>query len=112
MVKPLRRVRMEDEPDLKTVLADLRTDKAPRVIEQDGVPIAIVLDPSDYPDEKPVPKSRINRDRILEFAGIWSDIDADQMIADIRRWRHEAPPSPDPSLYFDEPETPQPQHRG
>jgi hypothetical protein len=47
-----------------------------------------------------VPKSRANKERILKFAGIWGDLDADQMIADIHRWRDEAPPSPNPSTHF------------
>ena len=47
--------------------------------------------------KRPVePKSKLNKDKIMALAGIWSDIDADELIERIYRWRHEAPPSPPP----------------
>jgi excisionase family DNA binding protein len=45
-------------------------------------------------DSTAEPKSKRFKDQLLSFAGAWSDIDADEMIERIYRWRDEAPPSP------------------
>jgi hypothetical protein len=87
MVKPVRHINLEDNSELEKLLDELRADKPPRVLERDGEPFAIMLDPADYSEWKRVPKSRANKERILKFAGVWGDLDADQMIADIYRWR-------------------------
>lgn len=45
-------------------------------------------------EEAPPPRSRTFATELLSFAGIWKDLDADGLIAEIYRARHEAPPSP------------------
>ncbi len=42
------------------------------------------------------PKSKRNKEKIMALAGVWSDIDADELIERIMKWRHESPPSPPP----------------
>ena len=41
-----------------------------------------------------VPTSRLRREELLAFAGIWSDLDGDRMIEELYAARHESPPSP------------------
>jgi hypothetical protein len=48
MVKPVRHINLEDNPELEKLLDELRADKTPRVLERDGEPVAIMLDPTDY----------------------------------------------------------------
>jgi hypothetical protein len=91
--EPLR-VRLEPDTDLRHVLEDVHRDGVPRVIERDGEDLAIIMPADEGSTTKPEPKSRQYKDELLALAGVWSDIDADRMIEDIYRWRHEAPPSP------------------
>ena len=44
------------------------------------------------PDD--VPTSRRRKKELLDFAGIWSDLDGDRMIEELYAARHESPPSP------------------
>lgn len=41
----------------------------------------------------PPPKSKKNKAKLLSLAGVWKDLDADKMIEEILRARHESPPS-------------------
>jgi hypothetical protein len=100
-MKP-RRAQIRNEDDLRRVIAELSDDHTPRLIQdEDGVVVAVLMDPDHFTKLTNTPKSQMKRDRLLKYAGIWSDIDADALIADIYRWRDEAPPSPDPAAYFD-----------
>jgi hypothetical protein len=105
MVKDLRRVRIRTEKDFRALLDELRRDHTPRLIEEeDGQPLAVLMDPDDYAEMTHIPKSRLNKDRIRSLIGSWDDLDADKLIADIYRWRDEAPPSPDPARFIDDPD--------
>jgi hypothetical protein len=108
MKRDLYRIRIHSDEELRAQLDELGRDRTPRLIQdEDGTVIAVLLHPDDFAEVTGIPKSRINRDRLLSLIGTWNDIDADELITDIYRWRDEAPQSPDPSLYFedDEPET-------
>ncbi|MBI2862742.1 MAG: helix-turn-helix domain-containing protein [Chloroflexi bacterium] len=39
------------------------------------------------------PKSKRLKEKLLSLAGVWSDLDADRLIEEIYKARHEAPPS-------------------
>ncbi|MBI2912574.1 MAG: hypothetical protein HYY03_01490 [Chloroflexi bacterium] len=41
----------------------------------------------------PEPKSKRLKEKLLSFAGIWRDLDADRLIEEVFKGRHEAPPS-------------------
>src|SRR5688500_3850819 len=97
-----KRVPLEPETDLRKIIEEVHTDRIPRVIERDGEALAIISPPQAPEPGQDYLKSRRNRDAIMALAGAWSDIDADKMIEDIYRWRHEAPPSP--PVDFDVPE--------
>ena len=103
MVKDMRRVRVDSEADLRALLASVRKDGIPRLIEgEDGEALAVILNPDDYAEPEQESANRSGKERIMSFAGIWSDLNADEMIADIYRWRDDAPPSPAPSAHSSE----------
>jgi PHD/YefM family antitoxin component YafN of YafNO toxin-antitoxin module len=87
MARPLRRVRIVDDSSLLDVLHDVHADRVPRLIERDGEPLAVVLDPSDYPARSTLPTSRRRKSQLLALAGVWRDLDAEQLIADLYRAR-------------------------
>ena len=93
MKTPARRVHVTSDGDLVAVVEAVRTDGAPRIVERDGKDIAVVVSPDDYESTASEAKSRSSRQRFLAFAGIWSEVDTDKLVADIYRWRHESPPS-------------------
>ncbi len=41
----------------------------------------------------PEPKSKRLKKKLLSFAGVWKDLDAERLIGDVFKARHEAPPS-------------------
>lgn len=98
MTKELKRIRLEPDTDLLQILEEVHADKVPRLIEKEGEALAVVLDPEDYRDVVKVPTSKRRKKELLSLAGIWSDLDAEQMIEDLYTARHEAPPSPSKGL--------------
>jgi hypothetical protein len=65
----------------------------------EGVPLVVDAEGESYPLQPEAgrvtagPKSKRMKDRLLALAGVWSDLDADEMIERIYRARREAPPS-------------------
>lgn len=63
--------------------------------------VTVVVDTGDesfplYPDPGRAtvgPKSRRMKERLLSLAGVWSDMDADEMVERLYKARHGAPPS-------------------
>jgi hypothetical protein len=88
---------VSSDDELVAVVEAVRNDGAPRIVERDGEDIAVVVSPEEY-RVAPGDKGRRSREALLSFAGIWRDIDADKLIEDIYRWRHESPPS-DPAQF-------------
>jgi PHD/YefM family antitoxin component YafN of YafNO toxin-antitoxin module len=89
----VKRIELGQETDLRDVVEQVWEDKIPRLIERDGEPLAMVVSPEDF-DTTYEPKSRRLKERLLSLAGVWSDLDADRMIEELYRRRHEPPPSP------------------
>ncbi len=92
MRKEPKRVRVATNGDLLGVLEDLKSDGVPRVLEQNGEDVAVVVSPVDF-GEMDEPRSRRHKDRLLALAGAWKDIDTDQLIDEVYKARHESPPS-------------------
>jgi prevent-host-death family protein len=92
----MERIELRPETDLHDVVERVREDKMPRLIERNGEPLAVVVSPDQYEvgDE---PTSKRLKEELLSLAGVWSDLDADRMIEDVYRRRHETPPSPPPT---------------
>ena len=75
----------------------------PRTIRIDGEALASLRRPARATQEAaagkvsaPEPKSKRLKEKLLSLAGAWHDLDAESLIEEIYRARHEAPPSPVP----------------
>lgn len=90
----MKRVSVEADTDVLRVLDDVHLDKEPRLIERNGEALVVVVALEDDGGASAEPRSKRLKDSLLSFAGIWSDLDAERMIAEVLRARGEAPPSP------------------
>jgi hypothetical protein len=103
MTSNLRWIRVPGDDEFRAQLDELHDDHTPRLIQdEEGDIIGVLMHPDDFAEATGIPKSRIHRDRILSLLGSWKDFDTEALIADIYRWRDEAPPSPDPAICFDD----------
>lgn len=93
MTRALKRVRIGPNTNLLRIIEDVHADKAPRLIEREGEPLAVVIDPEEYGEASAMPKSKRHKSKLLSLAGAWSDLDADQVIEELYKARHETPPS-------------------
>ena len=93
MAKELKRIRLAADTDLLRVFEDVRSDRVPRLIERAGEALAIVVSPEDYPEAESTPKSKRHKRALLALAGVWRDLAADEMIDELYKARHAAPPS-------------------
>jgi PHD/YefM family antitoxin component YafN of YafNO toxin-antitoxin module len=89
----VERVNLNSDTDLQSLVERVHEDGRPRIIERDGEPVAVVISPDAF-EGSPRLQSLTQQENLLAFAGIWSDLDADALIADVYRRRHESPPSP------------------
>jgi hypothetical protein len=89
----VERVELLPDTDFREIIERIRRDGAPRLIERNGQALAVLVSPEDFPDALG-PRSRRQRERLMSMAGVWSDIDADELIDRVYRARHETPPSP------------------
>jgi PHD/YefM family antitoxin component YafN of YafNO toxin-antitoxin module len=87
----MERIELGPETELRDVVERVREDKAPRLIERGGVPLAVVVSPEQF-EVAHEPTSKRRKERLLALAGVWSDLDADHMIEELYRRRGEAPP--------------------
>lgn len=81
--KELKRVQLDPTTNLLRILEDVHTDKTPTLIERNGEALAVIVDPEEYRIATAGPKSKRLRNELLSLAGIWSDLDADQMIEEL-----------------------------
>jgi hypothetical protein len=93
MPREPKRITLEAGTDVLGILEDVHTDKIPRLLERDGQPLAVVLDPADYREFASQPKSKRLKKDLLSLAGVWSDLDADRLIQHVYQARHESPAS-------------------
>ena len=68
-------------PDLVRLVEEVATTKTPRELKQDNTIVA-VLSPA-------IAKNTEKWEKIRATFGSWSDLDADELIATIHRWRQE-----------------------
>jgi len=94
MHKEVKRVELDKRTDMVAILDALCADKAIRVLERDGKPVAALISMEDF--ERllllgPLPQEV--RSAIVASGG-WkdNDLEADSLIDKIYRWRHESPP--------------------
>jgi prevent-host-death family protein len=89
----VERVNLNSDTDLQSLVERVHEDGWPRIIERHGEPVAVVIS-ADAFGGSPRLQSLTQQENLLAFAGIWRDLDADALIADVYRRRHESPPSP------------------
>jgi prevent-host-death family protein len=89
----IERVELGPETDLRDLVERVREDKMPRLIERNGEALAVVVSPEHFEPARD-PKSKRMKEQLLSLAGVWSDLDANRMIDELYRLRHETPPSP------------------
>ena len=90
MAKAPKRIKADPDSELVHTIKEAISDGVALVVDagEDSYPL--------YPDPGRVtegPKSKRMKDRLLSLAGVWRDLDADEMIDRLYRARHEAPPS-------------------
>jgi len=93
MTREPKRITLEAGTDVLGILEDVHTDRIPRLIERDGEPFAVILDPADYSEPMSPPKSQRLKSDLLALAGVWRDLDADRLIQHVYQARHESPAS-------------------
>jgi hypothetical protein len=74
-------------PELRDLVEEVEATKKPRTLKRDEKVVAII---SPVLDEKPeASKKDAAYQASLAAIGSWSDLDADEIIANIYRWREE-----------------------
>jgi hypothetical protein len=86
----VERINLNSDTDLKSLVERVHEDGRSRIIERDGEPVAVVISPDAFEGSSSV-ASLTQREKLLAFAGIWSDLDAGALIADVYRRRHQSP---------------------
>ena len=95
MRKVPKRVHISSDGDIATILDGVQADKAPRVVERDGVDIAVVLSPEDYESLSGMTEPNIWASYDAELAvaalrqtkGALSGVDREQLLKDIHEQR-------------------------
>jgi antitoxin (DNA-binding transcriptional repressor) of toxin-antitoxin stability system len=67
-------------PELLDLVEEVEATKTPRELRRDNKPVALLT---------PIPKSKADWKKSKETIGSWSDLDADELIANIHCWREE-----------------------
>src|SRR4051812_5717207 len=104
MTGDVKHVALNSQTDFSAVAEEVCADKQPRVLEQDGRPIAALVSIEDLERLMPKTASAVlstptpeGIQRALDAAGAWKDMDTDALKEKIYKWRHESPPSEPPS---------------
>ena len=75
-------------PELLTLVEEVEATKTPRELRLHNKPVALLT---------PILKNKANWNTIKATFGSWSDLDADEIITNIYRWRAEGSrPAPRP----------------
>ena len=70
-------------PDLARIAEEVATTKKPRELKRDNQTVAVLMPIA------PAKKAKTVYEASLAAIGSWSDLDADELIATIHRWRQE-----------------------
>src|SRR5438105_4283540 len=94
MAKELKRIQLDETTDLVRIVEQVYKDHGPRLIQRGDEPLAVIVNPDDYADAVALPKRRAHKDRLMALVGAWSDLDADEMIAELYERRNPLPGPP------------------
>ena len=67
-------------PDLLDLVEEVESENKPRELRRDNKPVAVIT---------PIYKNKETWGKIKAAFGSWSDLNADELIANIYRWREE-----------------------
>jgi antitoxin (DNA-binding transcriptional repressor) of toxin-antitoxin stability system len=67
-------------PDLLDLVEEVEATKKPRELRRDNKPVALLTPISEHTEKW---------NKIKAVFGSWSDLDADELLANISRWREE-----------------------
>ncbi len=70
-------------PELLRLVEEVATTKKPRELKRDNQTVAVLMPVA------PAKKAKTVYEASLATIGSWSDLDADELIADIHHWRKE-----------------------
>jgi hypothetical protein len=73
-------------PDLLGLVEEVEATNKPRELKRDDKVVAVL---SPFLREKNIPRPNADYQKSLAAIGSWSDLDADELIANIERWRKE-----------------------
>jgi hypothetical protein len=80
MSSNLTPVDISNMPDLLDLVEEVEATKKPRELRRDNKPVALLT---------PIYENKEKWKKIKAAFGSWSDLDADELIANIYRWRAE-----------------------
>jgi hypothetical protein len=75
-------------PDLLDLVAEVETTKKPRELKRDDKVVA-VLSPAVQKEQDASEHTKADYQKSLAAIGSWSDLNPDELIAKIYRWREE-----------------------
>jgi hypothetical protein len=85
MSNHLSPIDISNMPELRELVEEVEATKKPRELRRDNKPVAL-LTPISEPEAK--------WDKIKATFGSWSDLDANEIIANLQRWRNEGSREP------------------
>ncbi len=83
MSSHLTPIDIRTSPELLRLVEEVATTKKPRELKRDNQTVAVLMPVT------PTKKAKTVYEASLAAIGSWSDLDADELIANIYRWRKE-----------------------
>jgi len=85
-----RTIRTTPRSELALLIKDAEKAGSPLVVDTGDTIYRLAITSK----AKAEPKSKRLKDQLMSFAGVWRDLDGDELLARLDRARHESPPSP------------------
>jgi hypothetical protein len=88
MNNPITAIDISNMPDLLDLVAEVETTKIPRELKRDDKVVA-VLSPAVQKGQDAPGQTKADYQKSLAAIGSWSDLNPDELMAKIYRWREE-----------------------
>jgi hypothetical protein len=85
MSNQLSPVDISNMPELRDLVEEMEATKTPRELRRNNKPVALLT---------PIAEHEEKWEKIEATFGSWSDLDADELISNIYRWRNEGSREP------------------
>lgn len=76
-------------PELVRIAEVVEATKTPRELKRESKTVAMIIPATNARPKKKREKTKADYEAFKAAAGSWKDIDAEQLVADIYRWRQE-----------------------